>query len=265
MISTDEELTSNPEINSHPNSPTTRSSRAHGIIPSMTDATAFNEDRAKGYDDRALRLIPGYEVLHDLSDLILSAELPANASLLVGGAGTGMEIARSGARHPAWTFLGVDPSEPMVATGRQRIQNAGISERVRWVVGSVEDLPEEETFDAATLLLVLHFIPDHGEKEALLSAIADRLKPGAPLLMATMFGEPDSTRYKRLVSFSKAWAISQGMEADKAAELCNPARTDLHIVSEERVKALLRNGGFIDVQRIYQALSIGLWLARTPR
>src|SRR5262249_45206284 len=146
---------------------------------------------------------------------------------------------------------------------QQKFSQEGLSSRVRLHHGLVEDLPEE-AFDAASLLLVLHFVPDE-EKAALLSAIAERLKPGAPFLVATLFGESGSTRYLRLCTARKNWAVSKGMSLNQAAELCDPSRPDIHVVSEERLKTLLRDAGFIDVQRIYQALTVGLWFARLQR
>jgi tRNA (cmo5U34)-methyltransferase len=231
----------------------------------MNQPTGFNDERAQGYDERIRRHIPGYEILHDLSETILAAELPPQASLLVVGAGTGMEILDWAPKHTGWRFVGVDPSEAMVAVARRKLAAASLTDRAQLIAGTVEALPEKESFDAATLLLVLHFLPDQGEKEELLGAIAGRLKPGAPLLFASLFGDPESARYKRLVSLTKSWAIARGMDPQKAEELCDPARKDLHVVPEERIKILLRHAGFIDVQRIYQAFAIGAWLARVPR
>jgi tRNA (cmo5U34)-methyltransferase len=230
----------------------------------MTQETGFNDERAKGYDERVRRHIPGYEILHALSETILAAELPEKAAVLVAGVGTGMEILDWAPKHPGWRFVAVDPSEAMIAVAREKVSAASLSARVQLKAGTVDTLPEGP-YDAATLLLVLHFLPDNGEKEEILSAIAHRLKPGAPFVMATMFGDPETTRHKRLIALTQSWAITRGMDPAKAAELCNPARTDLHIVPEERVKNLLRYAGFIDIQRVYQALTIGVWLARTSR
>ena len=231
----------------------------------MTESTGFDAERAKSYDDRVRQHIPGYEILHALAETIFAAELPADASLLIGGVGTGMEILEWAPKHPGWRFLGVDPSEAMVAQAAQKTAAASLASRAAFKVATLESLPEGAEYDAATLLLALHFVPDNGHKEAILAAIAHRLKPGAPFLIATMFGDPESTRHKRLIGLTKSWALARGMAPAKAEELYDPSRKDLHIVPEERLKNLLRYTGFIDVQRVYQALTIGLWLARTPR
>jgi tRNA (cmo5U34)-methyltransferase len=231
----------------------------------MNPSTGFNEDRTKGYDERVRQHIVGYEILHALTETILSAAFPAEADLLIAGIGTGMEVREWAPKHKEWRFVGVDPSEPMIALAAEKLKAAGLSNRVRLTVGTVESIPEGTLFDAATLLLVLHFVPDNGEKEALLTAIAARLKPGATLILATLFGDPATTRYKRMMSLTKAWALAHGMESPKAEELFSPTRTDLHVVPEDRIKDLFRYAGFIDVTRVYQAFAIGVWSARTSR
>ncbi len=224
------------------------------------DATMANE-----YDERICLRIPGYEILHAVSETVLSDELSPTASILTVGMGTGKEILDWAPKHPGWNFLGVDPSPAMLAVAQQQVQAGALSERVRLKAGTVQSLPEDECFDAATLLLVLHFVPDNGGKEELLSSIVSRLKPGAPFIMASLFGDPETTRYKRMTAFTKSWALARGMDPKKAEELFCTNRTDLHVVPEDRIKNLFRYAGFIDVQRIYQAFSIGMWVARSPR
>jgi tRNA (cmo5U34)-methyltransferase len=231
----------------------------------MIQSTGFNEDRTKAYDERVRQHIVGYEILHALTETILASALPASADVLVTGVGTGMEVQAWAPKHPDWRFVGVDPSEPMLAVAAEKMKASGLSNRVRLECGSVENLPKSDLYDAATLLLVLHFVPDNGGKEGILQAIADRLKPGATLILATLFGDPETTRYKRMMSLTKSWALARGMEAAKAEELFNPARTDLHVVPEERIKDLFRYAGFIDVTRVYQAFAIGCWSARTSK
>lgn len=57
------------------------------------------------------------------------------------------------------------------------------------MVGQVETMPPAPPFDAATLILVLHFVKGDAARAALLGAIAARLKPGAPLLLTSLYRE----------------------------------------------------------------------------
>src|SRR5579864_4851608 len=94
----------------------------------------FTDERAKTYDDRVRKHIPGYEILHGLSETLLAGELPENASVLVVGAGTGFEILDWAPKHPGWTFLGADTAPAMIAIAQGRIDQAGLSDRVRLLV-----------------------------------------------------------------------------------------------------------------------------------
>src|ERR1700690_2383144 len=138
----------------------------------MTSYVGFTDERAKTYDSRVRQHIPGYEILHGLSETLLAAELPEKASVLVVGTGTGMEMVDWAPKHPGWNFMGTDSAQAMLGIAQQKVAEAGLSNRVRLHCGNVQDLPEE-SFDAATSLLVLHFVPEE-QKRDMLSAIAER-------------------------------------------------------------------------------------------
>jgi len=232
---------------------------------SNASPSSFDAARSKTYDDRIEHMIPGYTTMHRLTEVFLSTELPETASILMVGAGTGAEVVECGTRHPGWTLTAVDPSSEMVKLGRQKTDDKGLSSRVHWHDISLKNLTMEEPFDAATLLLVLHFLPDDGGKSALLEHIAERLKPGAPLVLSTFVGDPANTRTKKIYELSKANAIANGLDRAEVEDKLNLNRKDIHLVPEERIKALLRDSGFIDAQRIVQGLAMMTWIARTNR
>ena len=65
-----------------------------------------------------------------------------------------------------------------------RLEQDGLHDRTEIVLGTVDALPQDAVYDAATLIGVLHHLPGDAEKRAILQAIAGRLKPGAPLMLA---------------------------------------------------------------------------------
>ena len=65
-----------------------------------------------------------------------------------------------------------------------RLKERGLLDRTEIVLGAVDDLPPDERFDAATLTGLLHHLPGDEAKRAVLRSIAQRLRPGAPLVLA---------------------------------------------------------------------------------
>lgn len=227
--------------------------------------SAFDAQDSADYDAQIVRMVPGYEVLHRLVGVCLGQDLAAEARVLIVGAGTGTELIELAQAHPQWRFTAVEPAPAMASLAIRKLETLGLSDRVTWHQGPLENLADEEPFDAATLLLVLHFLPNNGEKLELLTEISNRLTPGAPFLIASYIGDPETTRTRKLYELNRSWAVSHGVDAQVVAQNINLDRKDVYLVPEERVKSLLRDCGFIDVQRIYQALSMIAWFARTQR
>jgi tRNA (cmo5U34)-methyltransferase len=228
------------------------------------DAADF-ERRAERYDRDAEVAIPGYRTLHELATALLRGSLPIEARVLVAGAGTGMELAVLGSAAPGWRLTGVDPSAAMLDRARRRIAGAGLERRVELHHGYVSSLPAGPGYDAATLLLVLHFLPDDGAKLALLRSLADRLEPGAPLVLADLHGEPGTPAFEGLF---RAWGESMraaGAPDDEVAKGLQAALDSVHFVGESRMAALLAEAGFGLPVRFWGGLLFGAWICERVR
>ncbi len=117
----------------------------------------FNE-RASLYDDEIEKIIPGYRALHDMAHHILKSRLPEKAYLLIAGAGTGKEAIEYAIENPGWKITGFDIAEQMVKTASSKIEENGLCSRIELIHGGIGDIMQE-SFDGATSLLVMHFIP----------------------------------------------------------------------------------------------------------
>jgi len=155
---------------------------------SCTSAAAkFDVSRADEYAEQSRIALAGYDACHDLVACMLAASLGTGgaARILVAGAGgTGQEIIAAARLEPGWAYTAVDPSAPMLQLAMANIAAAGLQARTRTVAGTVDDLPMGPDYDAATLIGVLHHVPDDADKRALLESIAVRLAPGAPFVLA---------------------------------------------------------------------------------
>ena len=168
-------------------------------------AAKFDAARAGEYARQSRIALAGYDACHELSACMLSAALgeakPARV-LVAGAGGTAGEIIASATLEPTWTFVAVDPSQPMLELARANIIQADIAERVEIVSGAVSDLDVSPTFDAAIMIGVLHHLPGDEAKQDILAQIAMRLKPDAPIVIAGNY-----RAYASQPLLMAAWAV----------------------------------------------------------
>jgi tRNA (cmo5U34)-methyltransferase len=225
----------------------------------------FNRDRASQYDLDIRKAIPGYEALHGMAQSLLSTSLPPSASLLVIGSGTGMELINFCQHHPQWSLTGVEPSPEMMTLAQQAIGDRGFLERVNLHTGYLDTLPKSELMDAATLMLVMHFLKDDGSKLNLLQNIAKRLKPGAELILADLYGDISVPYF---ADFRKAWQSLYFSQLDEATKIKAEQNFEasinnsIYFVTEARMIELLNTAGFNHVTRFYTAFLFGGWTAK---
>jgi tRNA (cmo5U34)-methyltransferase len=223
----------------------------------------YAAEKAQAYDRRIRDAIPGYEALHQLACMVVAETTGGHGRVLVAGAGTGAECLALGLACPGLHIVGVDPAGDMLGVAERKVAEHGLTERVRLYPSEVKDLPTFEPFDAATLMLVLHFLPDDGAKLALLTDIAKHLKPGAPLVLADLFGPGwDQPWQAELRTFWRHLQKAAGIGADDIDKGFSHVDRDIHPVTEERLAGLLAEAGFAPPQPFFRALCFGGWVAR---
>ncbi len=213
------------------------------------------------YDSMARIALPGYEAMHTMALACLRSRLPATANLLVVGAGTGMELIRFGKANLQWQMLGLDPSVNMLAIAQEKIEQQGFSERIKLFQGYTQDLLTTPLYDAATCILVMHFVPDDAGKLALLQSIAQRLHPSAVLILVDVFGEKGSHELNQMIPILKAFWEEMGMPQEKSLELLETFNKAIYPIPETRVLELLQQAGFGNAMRFYTGLWVGGWMA----
>jgi tRNA (cmo5U34)-methyltransferase len=225
----------------------------------------FQQERyAKGapaYDERIRKTFPFYETIHIAINAVLRVCLKPESEFLIVGAGTGAEILELGKTNPGWRFLGVDPAKAMLDLAKQKIQAAGLTDRVSMFKGYVDDLPADKLYDAATVAMVLHFVPDDGGKLKLLSGVARRLKSGAPLVVMDAHGDLSVPGSKLLLEGWKHQQNLAGVEWEEVESGMKERMKAIHFVSPSRIEELLTEAGFHRIQRFYQNFMLGGWIA----
>lgn len=218
----------------------------------------FNQEIADAYDRRNSALAPISDNLHFLMGLTL-ADLPADARVLCVGVGTGAEILALARRYPSWSFVGVDPSEEMLAVGRRRLEHAGVLDRCELFQGYVDDVPRDG-FDAAVSLLVAHFIKREG-RPAFYSGVHDRLKPGGRFVSAEISGDLDAPEFPGMLEDWKRIQVLMGATPESLAKLGDMMRDVLGVLPPAETEALWQAAGFRKPVPFFQAFMIRGWRA----
>jgi len=227
-----------------------------------TSAEKFDTRRANEYGRQSRIALAGYDACHELAACMLAASLGNAQSakiLVVGAGGTAQEIITMAALEPGWRFIAVDPSAPMLEAAKQQLEAHDLLERTDLHLGQVEDLPADQSFDAATLIGVLHHIEGDDAKRQLLRAVGAHLKPGAPLIVAgNQYAY--ASQPLLLAAWGQRWR-QQGASPDevkvklgKILQGADPPH------SEAAVQKLLSEAGFGDATRFFSSLFWGAWL-----
>lgn len=226
-------------------------------MPTPDPHTAFSDAAAvASYADRTRRLVPGWDGLQTMATLLLAERAPADARVLVVGAGGGAELNAFATTHAGWRFTGVDPSAPMLELARTALGEQ--ASRVDFHEGYVDTAPAGP-FDAATCLLTMHFVP-HDQRLPTLREIRRRLTPGAPFVLAHMSfpqapGERD-TWLARYVAFASA----SGVEQENARRAADAIRGTLPLLSPDDEEALLAQAGFSGTRLFYAGFTFRGWV-----
>ena len=219
---------------------------------------AFSDPEAAArYAEGPRRFVPGFEALHRMTGVLLAGHAPADARVLVLGAGGGLELRALADAHPGWTFVGVDPAREMLREAERAL--GPLMDRVTLVEGYINDAPEGP-FDAATCLLTLHFL-DPAARERTVRAIHRRLKPDAPFVAAHGSFPQDSSRARWLARY-EAYAVASGAERAQAVQARAAVAAHLHTLDPEADAAIIRAAGFREVDLFFAAFTWRGWIGR---
>lgn len=218
----------------------------------------FTSQSALSYDERIGKLVPGYELLQALLPSVMSSLLTEEASVLIAGAGTGMELGRLAQRQAGWRFAAVDPSAGMLEVARARLHGTSAGRRVIYFETALAGYRPAEPHDAAVSLLVAHFLPDDGAREDYFRKLGQCLVPGAPLVFADLTlwdTEGQRTAYRD-------WAVAAGQSPDEAEAMLARIAENFHPLGEVRQREILEATGFAPPVAFFQALGYRGYVTR---
>ena len=219
----------------------------------------FNREMAESYDQRNSGLKPISDCLHFLMRLVLNG-LPEDARVLCVGVGTGADILALAGEHPAWSFVGVDPSPEMLDVAQYRLEEAGVLDRCRLIPGYVDDV-DDGAFDTVISLLVAHFIKLE-DRPAFYRDIHDRLKPGGHFVSAEISADLDRPEFPAMLEDWKQVQARMGATEESLANLADMLRNVLGVVPPNDTETLWRDAGFSLPASFFQAFMVRGWHAQ---
>lgn len=202
---------------------------------------------------------PGHAGLLQMAGILLREHAPADARVLVVGAGGGLDTRAIAMAQPGFQFVGVDPAPPMLELARGVLGDE-LATRVELIEGTAADAPMGP-FDAATCVLVLGVLADDGSKLSTLREIHQRLKPGAPFVLVDQCLDRWAPDFERKLSRYAAYAIASGVDAEIVENAKTHLRTNVGLVPPERDEALIDEAGFRDRELFYVGMAWRGWLA----
>lgn len=221
---------------------------------------SFDMERAILYDQRNRKLSPLSEALHLQMRIILSG-LPSDANILCVGAGTGTELLYLAKAFPSWHFTALDPAEAMLNQCKQKAVEAGIDQRCTFHCGYIDSLPATKPFDAATSILVSHFLTDKAERVNFFSEIASRLRSGGILVNADLTFDTSVPNYPILMGKWLQLLKSADWPANEVDKLPEVYQQHVALLPPVEVESLLEQAGFADPVLFSQSLFIHSWFS----
>jgi tRNA (cmo5U34)-methyltransferase len=192
-----------------------------------------------------------------MTTMLLAERMPRDGRVLVLGAGGGLELKAFAEAQPGWSFDGVDPSADMLRLAAEMV--APYEKRIRLHQGYIESAPEGP-FDAATSILVFHFIP-RGQRVETLQQIRRRLKPGAPFVLAHISFPQTEPERSMWIARHVAFGAPDGTDPAQLQASREAIGTRLSILAPEDEEAMLREAGFSGVSLFYAGFSFKGWVA----
>jgi 2-polyprenyl-3-methyl-5-hydroxy-6-metoxy-1,4-benzoquinol methylase len=241
------------EVLAHPDSPAYAAGgfqnlvAATRVVDRLTDAfrdgagIAWHEHHPDMFEGTERFFRPGYAA-NLTTEWIpafdgLADRLQAGATVADVGCGLGTSTRIMAQAYPASTFVGIDYHEPSVRMARERAADAGLTERLRYEIGSAQQL--DGRYDLIAFFDCLHDMPD--PMAALRAARAAVAPDGWVMLVEPASGDRVEDLLNPLgrlfIAASLFVCLPSGLSAEPRTGLGNQA-------GPARTLALAREAGF---------------------
>jgi tRNA (cmo5U34)-methyltransferase len=230
-------------------------------VKNQPPAIVFDEKVASTYGNRWAKLAPIRDSL-DLFIRTIFSDLPTDARILCVGVGTGAELINLAQVFPLWQFTAVEPAIAMLNVCRQKVEESGITSRCTFHEGYLDSLPTLKEFDAATCLVVSHFIMDKEDRRSFFNQIALRLRPQGYLISSDIAYDMSTSDYQSLLEVWLRMMKSAELPEDDIEKMRVAYGRDVAVLPPQEVASIIASAGFDPPVLFYQNLLIHAWYSR---
>lgn len=221
----------------------------------------YDKAWADAYARLADASIPGRQGLYRLCVAALR-DVPADARILVVGAGTGEELMPLAQALPEASFVAVEPAAAMADACAARLAEHGLSHRVQLHRGLLDELPRQEPFAAATAILVSQHLRAVDGARVFFDAIHARLVPGAVLFSADAH-VPTGFEREWLMQLWCTQIECTGIPRDQVLQMRARIEDGIAIRAQADLEAQMQAAGLVEVRKLFSSLIYGAWCSRT--
>jgi tRNA (cmo5U34)-methyltransferase len=193
-----------------------------------------------------------------LLTMLALRDLPNDANILCVGVGTGADIIDIAKFKSGWTFTGIEPSTAMLSGCKQKLAEAGLTERCELFNGYLSDFNTEKKFDGVVCYFVMHFI-DPDERKNIFTDMNKHLKNGGSLVHAEISCDLEASDFPYYLEDWKALHGFAGATEEKLAMMSQVLKEQLYVLSPKQTKTLVEGCGFTNHIQFFQSFLIHGW------
>lgn len=121
---------------------------------------------------------------------------------------------------------------------------------------------QESTFDAATCILVSHFITQLEERHNLFRQIDARLRPNGYLVSSDLASDMFTPAYNSLLAVTRQMFQYAQIPAGEIEKIIGAYGRDVAILPPQEVEAMIASSGFDSPVLFFQTFLIHAWYAK---
>lgn len=215
---------------------------------------------AVGYDGAMPKIFPGYALAPEVIASYLQGKVPVEAMVMDIGTGTATALLRY-AELTKWTLHGIDPTQSLLDYGREKVNAAGLNERIELYQCTVDDVPASAMYDAVTIMLVEHLQPKEA-KAALINGAAAHIKPGGFLVIAGLCGDFSTAETQRDLEAWLQHARLMGFPEPAVESFRHKATVEDSFSTAAKIVEMMTDAGCVGVSQVYQVQLYGIWIGQ---